>query len=71
MRDAFCMIELKGKMMGLKINEKKTKYIKLSAVDKHHKVQNITNGEYCFERLKEFLYLGSSLNNSNNMMVKI
>jgi len=53
--------------MGLKINEEKTKYMKLSVMEARRRVQNITIGEHSFEIVKDFVYLGSSLNNNNNM----
>jgi len=42
MREAFCIIELKGQTMGFKINDRKTKYMKLSSSETRRKVQNIT-----------------------------
>jgi hypothetical protein len=71
MREAYHDIEYKEQMMGLKINEKKTLYMRLSAVKARRRVQNITIGHYNFEGVKEFVYLGSSLNNSHNMSEEI
>lgn len=62
MIEAYRRIEYKGQIMGLKINEEKTKYMKLSAVEARRRVQNITIGQYNFEGVKDFVYLGSSLN---------
>jgi len=57
--------------MGLKINKEKTKYMKLSAVEARHRVQNNTIGEHSFEGVKGFVYFGSSLNNNNNISEEI
>jgi len=64
-------MEYKGQTLGLKINEKKTKYMRLSAVEVRRRVQSITIGQYSFEGVKDFVYLGSSLNNSNNISEEI
>lgn len=41
----FKNIRINNKMMGLKINEEKTKYVRLSAVEAHRSVRNITIGQ--------------------------
>lgn len=71
MREAFCNKEVKGQAMELKINDGKINYVKLSTAETRRKIQNITIGEYCFEGVKEFVYFGSSLNNSTNMTEEI
>lgn len=53
--------------MRLKISTNKTEYMKLSAVEVRRRVQNITIGENNFESIKCYMYLGSVLNNNNNM----
>jgi len=57
--------------MCLKISEDKAKYMKLSTVEVCRRVQNITIGERNFEGVNDFMYLRSSLNNSNNMSEEI
>jgi len=49
MKEAYCNIEIKRKIMGLKINEEKTKYMKLSTMEARCRVQNITIGEQSFK----------------------
>jgi len=71
MKEAYCSIEIKGRTMGFKINEEKTKYMKLPAVEARCKVQKITIGEHRFEGVKNFVHPGSSLNNDNNMSEEI
>jgi hypothetical protein len=51
--------------VGLKINEEKTKYMKMSAVGDSRWSTNVTIGEYRFERVKHIRYLRPVLNSEN------
>ena len=65
---SFVEIERAAKDIGLKINPGKTKYMYVSASESRMRdfSQNVNIGEHLFEVVKEFVYLGSSVNISNN-----
>jgi len=48
--------------MGLIVNEKKTKYMIVSAAQKGRQTQNCKVGDKVFERVPSFKYLGSVIN---------
>jgi hypothetical protein len=48
--------------MGLIVNEKKTKYMIVSAIQKGRKTQNLKVGGKVFERVSSFKYLGNVIN---------
>ncbi|CAH1721690.1 unnamed protein product [Aphis gossypii] len=54
-----------GKYIGLTINSGKTKYMMLKRGGGDH--NNLQVGNNIFEQVQEFKYLGSTLNNQNNM----
>lgn len=62
-----------GKKCGLCINEEKTKYMKMT-VNKQN-VQNFTTnisiGQYTFEKVKSFIYLGATLNHNGTVTEEI
>jgi len=45
--------------MGLPVNEKKTKYMIVSATQKEQQTQNWKAGDKVFERVYKFKYLGN------------
>lgn len=55
--------------MGLKTNKGNTGHMRLFASCR--RVQNIAIGDYGFEGVNEFVYLGSPLNNTNNTLKEI
>lgn len=58
--------------MGLQINESKTKHMIGTANARANRIgQNLTNGEYNIEVVKEFTYLGSLVNSQNNVKEEI
>ena len=65
--ESFLEIEKAAGHMGLKINASKTKYMLASRNESSLQSigQNVTIGSYDFEVVKEFVYLGSSVNSSN------
>lgn len=70
---AFVKIDEAAGKMGLKVNENKTKYMLSSKKEaRHHQLgQNVTIGNYNFEVVKEFIYLGTVVDSSNNMGLEI
>jgi len=58
-----------GKDIGLTINSGKTKYMMVKRRGGNH--NNLHVGNNTFEQVQEFKYLGSTLNNQNNMHVEI
>jgi hypothetical protein len=63
----FNTLEEKSRIVGLThtINEGKTKYMNMSASEARKGTQSATFGQYNFESVKNFSYLGSVLNNEN------
>jgi hypothetical protein len=51
--------------VGLKIDEEKTKYMKMSAVGDSRWTTNVTIEECRFERVKRISYTGNVLNSEN------
>lgn len=62
----FLKLEKEAKEIGLIINEEKTKYMKLAAEDKVQVQQQLALGDYKFEKVNKFIYLGSEINVSKN-----
>jgi hypothetical protein len=53
--------------MGLRINEEKTKYMKMSSTQARRYLQNRIIGDSNFEGVDSFTYLGSVIDNGNKM----
>ena len=72
-RRSFVEIETASERMGLKINPEKTKYMLVSSSEERRLNfgQNISIGVHNFEVVKDFVYLGSSINSSNNTSEEI
>jgi hypothetical protein len=66
----FDPLEEKSQALGLRINELKTKYIKMSSEDRRW-TPTVTLGKYTFERVKCFSYLGTILNSKNMVTEEI
>jgi len=71
--EVFGSIEAEAAKLGLAVNEGKTKYMLSSRKDTHHRRigQNVTMGSNNFEVVKDFVYLGSAVNSSNNTSAEI
>ena len=59
------------KQVGLKINEQKTKYLKMTGKQRQRFIKEFTCGDLTFEGVHDFVYLGSSVNDSNNVSYEI
>jgi hypothetical protein len=55
-------LETEGRKMGLRINEEKTKYMKMSSTQ-----ANLIIGDFNFEGVESFTYLASVIDNGNKM----
>jgi endonuclease/exonuclease/phosphatase family metal-dependent hydrolase len=73
LKENFIKLEKAAENMGLKINESKTKLMYISSVKSRHDRlgQNFTIGEYNFEVVEIFIYLGSLVTKDNNMEEEI
>jgi hypothetical protein len=69
-KEAFVPLEEAAKNLGLKINEDKTKYMWVTR-RKARKQQNLTVGDYNFEVVRSFKYLGSTINDENDISEEI
>ena len=71
--ESFLSIEKAAEVVGLKVNASKTKYMLASRKDSSHQNlgQHVTAGQHNFEVVKDFIYLGSSVNSSNNTSEEI
>jgi hypothetical protein len=50
--------------MGLMINEGKTKYMIVKRGNQLHQNRSLNIGNYCFEKVESFKYLGVNINNT-------
>jgi hypothetical protein len=62
-------IESEARKRGLRINENKTKYMEVTRAASNS--DHLRCGKYEFERVKEFTYLGSQLNQINSTSSEI
>jgi hypothetical protein len=67
--EVFTKLDRSAKEFGLQVNESKTKCMVVSTSEaRPNRIgQNLTSGEYNFEVVKEFSYLGSKVNCINNI----
>lgn len=71
-KDLFSRVETQAEQIGLRINEGKTKYMYTSRTERRDRVgQNVTMGEYNFERVATFKYLGATIVQDNNLTEEI
>jgi hypothetical protein len=67
LKELLSALETEGKKMGLRINEEKTKYMKMSSTRARSYLQNLIIGDFNFEGVDSFIYLGSVVDNENKM----
>jgi hypothetical protein len=58
-------MEEKARMIGLEVNESKTKYVIMSALESRRKPQGLKIEGKIFTGVKSFNYLGNAINNGN------
>ena len=70
---AFSKLDKEAKRMGLVVNEDKTKYLLSSNKQSAHSRigTHVTVDSYNFEVVKDFVYLGTSINTDNNVSLEI
>jgi hypothetical protein len=67
LKELLSALETEGRKMGLKIHEEKTKYLKMSSTRERRYLQNLIIGDFNFEGVESFTYLGSVTDNGNKM----
>jgi hypothetical protein len=60
-------LETEGRKMELRINEEQTTYMKMSSTQARRYLQNLIIGDFNFEGVESFTYLGSVIDNGNKM----
>ncbi|XP_054085666.1 LINE-1 retrotransposable element ORF2 protein isoform X1 [Zeugodacus cucurbitae] len=70
---AFSRMDKEAKRMGLEVNEDKTKYLLSSNKQSAHSRlgSHVTVDSHNFEVVDNFVYLGTSINNTNNVSLEI
>ncbi|KAI8121895.1 Craniofacial development protein 2 [Lucilia cuprina] len=68
---AFNKLEKQSRIMGLKVNEDKTKYLIASSKTSQRLEQRMHMGYYKFEVVKNFIYLGAAVNSDNDVSLEI
>jgi hypothetical protein len=71
LKEMFITLEKEGLEIGLGINNSKTKYMKVSPSLARRTVEDLEVGEYKFESVEKFIYLGTELNVNNNLSSEI
>ena len=60
-----------SKEIGLEVNANKTKYMIMSRDQNAGRIQNMRTDIRSFERVEEFIYLGTTLTNQNSIQEEI
>jgi hypothetical protein len=68
-REAFTKLDKEAQLMGLKINETKTKYMEITT--NPTRTEFFAVGNYKFEKVTEFKYLGTLITSNNNTSSEI
>ena len=68
---AFSAIERESAKVGLSVNEAKTKYMHSTRRNTTRENSQIAAGRYNFDAVKEFVYLGTAINQDNNISLEI
>ena len=68
---AFSSLEGESRRVGLAVNEGKTKYFVSTTKESRRRGQQVAIDNYNFEVVKDFVYLGTSINNTNDVSLEI
>jgi hypothetical protein len=68
MKESFMVLKTSARKMGLAVNEEKTKFMEVGK--KIRTVEHFTVGNYKFEKLHKFRYLGSLVTDKNDVSVE-
>jgi hypothetical protein len=66
LKELFNELAKEAKILALKINENKTKYLIISNLQARREPRNLSIGEYDFEGVREF-FLGTNINSENKV----
>jgi hypothetical protein len=69
LKEAFIKLEHEAQKMGLRINDRKTKYMEVSA--QPSTIIALQIGEYDIKKVAEFKYLGSMVNTNNDLSLEV
>jgi hypothetical protein len=69
MKEAFMALETSARKMGLAVNKEKMKFVEVGK--KLTTVAHVTVGNYKFEKVRMFKYLGSLVTDKNDVSVEI
>jgi hypothetical protein len=67
LKELFNELAKEAKILGLKIDENKTKYLIIPILQTRSAPRNLSFGEYDFEGVREFTYLGTNVNSENKV----
>ena len=68
---AFSAIERESAKMGLVVNYEKTKYMHSTSRSTRRDNSSVAAGNYAFDSVKEFIYLGTDITQDNNISLGI
>jgi sorting nexin-29 len=71
LKEVILTLDSEGEKMGLTINEDKTEYMEMSSTQARRYCKNLIIGDFNFEGVDSFIYLGSVVNNENKMWADI
>lgn len=71
LEEMYIELEKQTKMLGLKINIQKSKYMNVTKKAPHQQTNKIQIGVHSFDKVNEFVYLGSLLTSNNELKDEI
>lgn len=71
LEEIYIELEKQTKMLGLKINIQKSKYMNVTKKAPHQQTNKIQIGVHSFDKVNEFVYLGSLLTSNNELKDEI
>lgn len=71
LKEMFLEMEEEGKKIGLEVNDSKTKYMHMTAMEGRRSQENMIVNRHNFENVRSFEYLGTTLTNNNKISEEI